>query len=248
MKIQLPQPFFFEEGEQAVLLLHGFTGNSSDVRQLGRYLQKQGITSYAPHYEGHAEPPENLLRSSPHVWWSEVLQAYDFLVERGYEKIFVAGLSLGGVFAVRLATVRDVVGIATICSPMYLKDRETMYEGVLEYARGFKKMEGKTKEEIEREMTKFEPTGMLDEVRDMIARAKDSLPDVFVPLFVAQSEQDQMINPDSANIIFEEASTEDEEKQLKWYPESGHVLTIDKEKQQLFEDIHAFMDQLDWDA
>ncbi|GAB3065606.1 alpha/beta hydrolase [Salinicoccus sesuvii] len=248
MKIQLPQPFFFEEGAQAVLLLHGFTGNSSDVRQLGRYLQKQGITSYAPHYEGHAEPPENLLKSSPHVWWSEVLAAYDFLVERGYEKIFVAGLSLGGVFAVRLATVRDVVGIATICSPMYLKDRETMYAGVLEYARGFKRMEGKTEAEIEREMAQFEPTEMLDEVRGMISLAKESLPDVFVPLFVAQSEKDQMINPDSANIIYDEASTEEEEKQLKWYPESGHVLTIDKEKQQLFNDIHAFMGQLDWDA
>jgi hypothetical protein len=36
-------------------LLHGFTGNSSDVRQLGRFLQKKGYTSYAPQYEGHAK-------------------------------------------------------------------------------------------------------------------------------------------------------------------------------------------------
>ncbi len=246
MKIQLPEPFFFEEGEKAVLLLHGFTGNSSDVRQLGRYLQKQGITSYAPHYEGHAEPPENLLESSPHIWWRQVTEAYDFLVSKGYDKIFVAGLSLGGVYALKLATVRDVVGIATICSPMYLKDRETMYEGVLEYARGFKKMEGKTEEEIEGEMEAFRPTGMLDEVRDVIQTVRDHLPDVYAPLFVAQSEQDEMINPDSANIIFNETSTEDDEKKLEWYPESGHVLTIDKEKQQLFENMHAFMDQLDW--
>lgn len=44
-----------------MLLLHGFTGNSADVRQLGRYLQKQGYTSYAPQYEGHAAPPEEIL-------------------------------------------------------------------------------------------------------------------------------------------------------------------------------------------
>ncbi len=43
MQIKLPKPFFFEEGKRAVLLLHGFTGNSSDVRQLGRFLQKKGI-------------------------------------------------------------------------------------------------------------------------------------------------------------------------------------------------------------
>ncbi|MGL6145988.1 MAG: alpha/beta hydrolase, partial [Macrococcoides caseolyticum] len=119
MKIRLPEPFFFEEGKRAVLLLHGFTGNSSDVRQLGRFLQKKGYTSYAPHYEGHGVPPEELLASSPHVWWSQVLEAYDFLVEKGYNEIAVAGLSLGGVFALKLAQYRDVLAVATMCSPMY---------------------------------------------------------------------------------------------------------------------------------
>ena len=41
-----------------------YTGNSSDVRQL-RCLQKKGYTSYAPQYEGHAAPPEEILKSSP---------------------------------------------------------------------------------------------------------------------------------------------------------------------------------------
>lgn len=40
MQIRLPEPFFFEEGNRAVLLLHGFTGNSSDVRQLGDSTKK----------------------------------------------------------------------------------------------------------------------------------------------------------------------------------------------------------------
>ncbi|MER2237989.1 MAG: carboxylesterase, partial [Psychrobacillus sp.] len=30
MRITTPKPFFFETGKRAVLLLHGFTGNSSD--------------------------------------------------------------------------------------------------------------------------------------------------------------------------------------------------------------------------
>lgn len=38
----ITETFLFEEGKRAVLLLHGFTGNSSDVRQLGRFLQKKG--------------------------------------------------------------------------------------------------------------------------------------------------------------------------------------------------------------
>ncbi|WP_368738985.1 alpha/beta hydrolase, partial [Staphylococcus aureus] len=61
MQIKLPKPFFFEEGKRAVLLLHGFTGNSSDVRQLGRFLKKKGYTSYEIQYEGHAEKIEEIM-------------------------------------------------------------------------------------------------------------------------------------------------------------------------------------------
>ncbi len=43
MKIKLPKPFTFEAGPRAVLLLHGFTGHSADVRMLGRFLEKKGI-------------------------------------------------------------------------------------------------------------------------------------------------------------------------------------------------------------
>lgn len=37
------KPFFFEAGPRAVLLLHGFTGSSADVRMLGRFLEKKGL-------------------------------------------------------------------------------------------------------------------------------------------------------------------------------------------------------------
>ena len=40
MKITPPKPFTFKKGKRAVLLLHGFTGNSADVRMLGRFLRK----------------------------------------------------------------------------------------------------------------------------------------------------------------------------------------------------------------
>ena len=48
MKVKAPQPFTFGEGKRAVLLLHGFTGNSADVRMLGRFLEKKGYTCHAP--------------------------------------------------------------------------------------------------------------------------------------------------------------------------------------------------------
>lgn len=63
MKLVAPQPFTFEAGERAVLLLHGFTGNSADVRMLGRFLQSKGYTCHAPIYKGHGVPPEELVHT-----------------------------------------------------------------------------------------------------------------------------------------------------------------------------------------
>lgn len=244
MQIKLPEPFFFEEGKRAVLLLHGFTGNSSDVRQLGRFLQKKGYTSYAPQYEGHAAPPEEILKSSPFVWFKDALDGYDFLVDKGYDEIVVAGLSLGGCYALKLSLNRDVKGIVTMCSPMYIKTEGAMFEGVLEYARNFKKYEGKDETTIQKEMDNFKPTDTLKELQGQIQDVREHIDEVMDPLLVIQAEQDQMINTDSANIIYNESESDD--KDIKWYANSGHVITIDKEKELVFEDVYNFLESLDW--
>ncbi|MEB6170590.1 alpha/beta hydrolase [Staphylococcus pseudoxylosus] len=244
MQMKLPEPFFFEEGNRAVLLLHGFTGNSSDVRQLGRFLQKKGYTSYAPQYEGHAAPPEEILKSSPFVWFKDALDGYDFLVDKGYDEIVVAGLSLGGCYALKLSLNRDVKGIVTMCSPMYIKTEGAMFEGVLEYARNFKKYEGKDEATIQKEMDYFKPTDTLKELQGQIEDVREHIDEVMDPLLVIQAEQDQMINTDSANIIYNESESDD--KDIKWYANSGHVITIDKEKELVFEDVYNFLESLDW--
>ena len=49
MNFKLPENFYFKKdsGKSAALLLHGFTGNTSDVRQLGRFFEKKGMTAYS---------------------------------------------------------------------------------------------------------------------------------------------------------------------------------------------------------
>ncbi|MCF6138660.1 alpha/beta hydrolase [Pseudalkalibacillus berkeleyi] len=246
MKIVTPKPFFFEGGDRAVLLLHGFTGNSADVRMLGRFLQKQGYSCLAPHYKGHGVPPEELVHTGPDDWWKDVMDAYNELKEKGYEEIAVAGLSLGGVFSLKLGYTEPVKGIVPMCAPMHIKSEEVMYEGVLDYAREFKKYEQKSEEQIEEEMEAFQKTPMktLKALQDLISDVRSNIDMIYTPTFVIQARNDEMINTESANIIYE--SIESDQKDLKWYEESGHVITLDKEKEQLHEDVLAFLNTLDW--
>ena len=62
---------------------------------------------------------------------------------------------------------------------------------------------------------------------------------------VVQARQDEMINPESANYIYDQLSST--KKELKWYEESGHVITMGKERDILHEDIYQFLESLNWE-
>jgi len=246
MKVTMPKPFTFEGGERAVLLLHGFTGHSADVRMLGRFLEKEGYTCHAPHYKGHGVPPEELVHTGPEDWWVDVMNAYQFLKDRGHQKIAAVGLSLGGVFSLKLGMTVPLTGIVTMCSPMYIKSEEIMYQGVLNYAREFKKREGKSPEQIEIEMEAYSKTPMntLKALQGLIQEVRNDVDTVYTPTFVVQARHDEMINTDSANIIFE--NVQSDHKKLKWYENSTHVITLGKERDELHEDVLEFLNSLDW--
>lgn len=246
MRIAQPKPFFFERGKRAVLLLHGFTGTSADVRMLGRFLEKEGYTSLAPHYKGHGVPPEELIHTGPEEWWEDVLAGYNQLQEAGYDEIAVAGLSLGGVFSLKLGYNKPVKGIVTMCAPMSMRTTDIMYEGVLKYAREYKKFEGKDEKDIEREIEALRAQNMpsLEELRALVYDVRNHIDHIYAPLFVVQATHDDVIDTDSANVIYDNA--ESEKKHIKWYEESGHVITLGPEKVTLHEDILKFLESLDW--
>lgn len=246
MKPVLPEPFFFEAGPRAVLLLHGFTGNSADVRMLGRFLEKKGYTTLAPHYKGHGVPPEELIHTNPQQWWQSVLEGYQQLQNAGYKEIAVAGLSLGGVFSLKLGYSYPVKGIITMCAPMTMRSTDVMFEGVIQYAKKFNQSFAKSKEETEASLDYIKKTGMpsLKELSKLVYEVREHVDEIYAPLFVVQGRKDKVIDIKSAEYIYEQA--ESNEKYIKWYEESGHVITLDHERKQLHEDIYTFLESLDW--
>ncbi|PEY38989.1 carboxylesterase [Bacillus cereus] len=246
MKLASPKPFTFEGGDRAVLLLHGFTGNSADVRMLGRFLEKKGYTCHAPIYKGHGVPPEQLVHTGPEDWWKDVMNAYQHLKDLGYEKIAAVGLSLGGVFSLKLAYTVPILGVVPMCAPMYIKSEEIMYQGILAYAREYKKREQKSPEKIAEEMMEFKKTPMntLKALQDLIRDVRNNVDMIYAPTFVVQARHDEMINTDSANIIYN--GVESTLKDIKWYEDSTHVITLDKQRNELHEDVYNFLEQLDW--
>lgn len=247
MKVIKPEPFTFREGSQAVLLLHGFTGNSADVRMLGRFLQKQGYTSHGPIYRGHGLTPEDIIQSNPEQWWEDVLEAYHYLQFLGYQDIAVAGLSLGGVLGLKLAYTEDVKAVIPMCTPMFFDNERQLTAGFRLYAKEYKQLERKDEETIERELDqlKSNSTNLFKQLGEFVEDVNQHVKSIEVPTLVIQAEDDQMINPDSATFIYENVGSS--KKEIKWYEEAGHAITLGPKRDQVHEDVYEFLESLDWD-
>jgi pimeloyl-ACP methyl ester carboxylesterase len=97
------EPFFWEsESPEAVLCLHGFTGAPGVFRKLGRVFQNDGLNVFAPVLPGHGTVPEDLIEVTSQQLLDAAEQAYDSLA-RGYERVHIVGLSMGGALATLLA-------------------------------------------------------------------------------------------------------------------------------------------------
>ncbi|WP_133581496.1 alpha/beta hydrolase [Aureibacillus halotolerans] len=248
MNVVKPKPFTFSNGDRAVLLLHGFTGHSGDVRMLGRFLEKQGYASHAPIYPGHGVPIEELLLTGAEDWWTCALEAYDHLQSLGFEKIAVCGLSLGGVLSLKLASVRPVAGVISMCAPVVADHQDRLKAGVIARAKEIKQLERKDEETIQQELNALQqqPFTVLEQSKTLINGIRDELDLVYAPTLIIQARQDKMINPDSANMIYEGISSE--QKDIHWYENSGHAITFGKEKDKLHEDIYEFLEGLNWES
>jgi carboxylesterase len=91
-----------EGGPTGVLLCHGFTGSPQSLRPWAGFLAEAGLCVSRPRLPGHGTTWQEMGRTRWEDWFAEVNRAFEEL--RGScDEIFLAGLSMGGCLALRLA-------------------------------------------------------------------------------------------------------------------------------------------------
>lgn len=100
--IRAQNEFFLPGGRAGVLLVHGLTGTPSEMRFVGKGLQAREFTVLGVQLAGHCEDERALIATGWRDWYASVEEAADRL-SRQVEHLFVAGLSMGAVLALRLA-------------------------------------------------------------------------------------------------------------------------------------------------
>jgi carboxylesterase len=238
-----PSPFLLAGGPVAALLIHGFTGSPSEMRLLGDYLNRYGLTISAPLLPGHGTQVQDLNQKQWREWLDYIVLAYTELVSR-CELVFVGGESLGALLTLQLASRQSNLTGAILLSPA-IKVTSPLRHLVplLKYV--IPKV-SKSEDFFVDPMAKerlwaydYTPTSAAHEVLKLIRKTKRILTRVTCPVLVMHSTNDPEIHPTSARYVYDRISST--EKQILYFHNSGHVLALDMEWQAVAENTCRFI-------
>ncbi|MCQ9134804.1 alpha/beta hydrolase [Streptomyces hilarionis] len=236
------EPYRHEGGEVAVLLCHGFTGSPQSLRPWARYLAGQGLTVSLPLLPGHGTRWEDMAPTGWQDWYAEVDRELRAL-RRRCARVFVAGLSMGGALALRLAA-RHGEGVdgVVVVNPANKVHGLSAY--ALPVARHIVRTTKGITSDIAREGVLESgydrvPLHSAHSLRTFLRRVDGELPQVTQPLLLLHSVHDHVVPPaDSARVLSRVSSTDVTEILLE---QSYHVATLDHDADRIFEESYAFI-------
>lgn len=232
-------PFLLEGGEDAVLLLHGFTGSAGHMRPLGDALHAAGFTVQGILLPGHGTRIEDMdTEGGAGPWKEAAFSAYRELLAK-YRSVSVMGLSMGGALALLIAEAEPAPAcLVTLSAPMLLQNRFTALSPVFGLFVDVLP-DGKHRRREDDFLHEYDinykgtPVHRVPDLRRLIHEARKDLARVTCPTLVVQSHADPTVRPVSAEIIYNGISST--EKGMLWLEKSGHIVTLGPDREVVFE-------------
>lgn len=234
--------------ERAVLLLHGFGDTPQTVRLLGAWLQRNGWTVSAPLLPGHGRSLPEFARTGADDWLAAARRHHHDLCAR-HPRVAVVGLSMGGALATILAATEAHMSALVLLAPYMTMPRMirrlTRVAGLWGVAMPF--VETRAEGSIVDPLARRESLGygastprLLAQLRRVADEAVALAPRVRVPTLMIQSRSDNRIPPEAAQRVFDRFTAP--VRQLLWLTESGHVITVDREREHVFAAVSSWLD------
>lgn len=253
MLIPTTEPFFFpgKPGQPGCLLIHGFTGSPKEMRWMGEYLSGRGYPCLGVRLTGHATRPEDMIRSCYMDWIASVEDGYH-LLSGVTDRIYLVGLSMGGVLSLLTSTRLNVVGVIAMSTPYRIPYNfpawaMKLLSGVLRYQPKEKTEPGASwfdKEAYAQNISYPQnPVRSGAELQLLLEEMRATLPSVDVPVLLIHSKNDTYVLPENMEHIYSNLGTSDKTK--LFVTEAGHVVTRDAAKGQVFEASQEFIQRIE---
>ncbi|MHC1741052.1 MAG: alpha/beta hydrolase [Anaerolineaceae bacterium] len=216
--------FTLSAGRTGILLLHGFTATTVEVRPMANFLHDFGYSVSGPLLPGHGHTPEELNKVS----WKDWLKCADdsFLsLQSNCEKVFVLGESMGGLLALMLSINHPEIAGTMLFSPALIVPGLAAAEWLWPLKSYIWKKH--IDETMEWKGFNVVPLHAAAQLLQLQRQVKNKLQLVTRPTLIFQGKLDHSIDQTSSVKILEGISSE--EKRLIWLEESSHCVLIDRQ-------------------
>ena len=198
----LAAPFAFAGDGHGVLLIHGYTGSPAHMRPLGERLRDAGFSVKGILLPGHGTDAEDMRKVS---WQDWVLAAREAAGEmrKKYAFFSVAGLSMGGLLSLLIASEGTADACVSIASPMRTRQRFRGLAPLLAKVYPTVRKRGESRGVDAEYDVGYDcfPTSSVHDLNVIMRLARQGLPLIRCPLLAVQSRRDETVTEDSPEII-----------------------------------------------
>ncbi len=221
--------FYWQAGSTGILLIHGFTATTTEVRLLAQYLHEHGYTVAGPLLPGHGTTPKDCNHHTWQDWYATVDESCAQLASR-CERLVVGGESTGALLALRLAYLHPEIS-AILCYAPALRLRVSRLKVfILTLCMPFIESIPKAPSKDDNLWKGYAVNPLRGAYQlTLLEKAITALlPKIRQPVLVMQGRLDQTVNPVSSQVVFDQVGST--VKELHWLEHSSHCLILDQER------------------
>ena len=257
---------YLQGNRTGVLLIHGLTGTPHEMRNIAKFCHQMGLTVAVTQLAGHCGTVEDLVNTHWEDWYASVCQSADQL-KKHTDEIFVVGLSMGSLLALKYASEHQVSGV-TCYSPTFKFDgwsiplwSKVLAPIVLPIVSKLNIFRLNTFDEAEPYGIKNEqlrvrileamksndsskaglpgnPWHSLYQMQRLSRNVRKNLNKITAPTLCLHAFNDDIAHRKNSQLIYDQVSGD---KQLIYLYESYHMITIDNDRKQVVEETLKFI-------
>lgn len=227
--------------KKAILIIHGFAGGTYDQEDLANHLElNKNFDVFQFTLPGHEK---NLSKIERTEWIKSSEEFVEWLIQNGYNRIYLIGHSMGGVIATYLASKYGEVKKLVLAAPAF--QYLNVIKDDLNVSKSLKKTPKILKEygsdEIIARLLKFD-LSVVKEFMELVKEYYDCPKNVTCRTLILQGKNDNLVPVSSAEYVY--SNIKSKKKTIVYLDGVTHDIFRDENKLEIFELVERFLKRL----